>query len=61
MSVEGVASCKVELFQRWGKTPNNEIENGMIEMEYFEIPRLDNDPNFPENGKIEFISGSTIK
>ena len=61
MSVEGVASCRVELFQRWGKTPNNEIENGMIETEYFEIPRLDNDPDFPENGKIEFIFRGAIK
>lgn len=55
MSVDGVESCKVEIFQRWGKLPNNEIQNAMINMQYFEIARLDNDQNFPENGRIEFV------
>jgi hypothetical protein len=60
LRVDGVASCKVDLFQRWGKLPNNEIEKAAIEMQFFEIARLDNDSNFPENGKIEFLSGDMI-
>ena len=55
MSVDGVSSCRVEIFQRWGMLPNGELQKGMIEMQYFEIARLDNDLNFPENGKIEFV------
>jgi hypothetical protein len=42
-------------FQRWGELPDNEIEEGLITMDRLEIARLDNNPNAPENGKIEFI------
>jgi hypothetical protein len=42
-------------FQRWGELANNEIAEGMIKIGRLEIARLDNDPNAPENGKIEFI------
>jgi hypothetical protein len=59
MRVDGVSSCTVEQFQRWGKMDNGEIEKGVIEMAYYEIARLDNDPNFPENGKIQFLIGGT--
>lgn len=52
--VEGVASLEVLRFQRWGKKANQEIENGFLTPGRVEIVRLDNDPNFPENGKIEF-------
>ena len=59
MQVEGVRwvdlSGKYDRFQRWGKQPNKELEAGLINMERLEIARLDNDPNAPENGKIEFI------
>ena len=39
-------------FQRWGRTANQELENGEITFDRLEIARLDNDPNFPENGKL---------
>ena len=57
MSVDGISSCTIEIFQRLGKIPNGEIGKGMIEMGYYEIACLDNDPDFAENGKIEFTFG----
>jgi predicted phage baseplate assembly protein len=54
MEVAGVASVEVLKFQRWGKTPMNEKEKGFLKPGALEVIRLDNDPNFPENGKIDF-------
>lgn len=54
MDVDGVGSVQLERFQRWGKLPNHELDNGVITAAPLEILRLDNDPNFPENGKLEF-------
>jgi hypothetical protein len=53
--VEGVESVQVETFARWGKTHDRTgLESGVIGVGPYEIIRLDNDPNFPENGAIEF-------
>ncbi|RCJ29436.1 putative baseplate assembly protein [Nostoc minutum NIES-26] len=41
-------------FQRWGEPANGELEAGKIDCDRLEILRLDNDPNAPENGKLEF-------
>jgi baseplate J-like protein len=54
MAVNGVASVEVTRFNRFGKTPNHELDNYMLTPAALEIVRLDNDPNFPENGKIDF-------
>lgn len=54
MGIAGVASMEVDVFQRWGKTAKNEIEDGYLKPAELEIIRLDNDPNFPENGRIDF-------
>lgn len=54
LGVAGIAWVEVTLFQRWGKLPLREIENGVLIPGTLEIIRLDNDPNFPENGKIDF-------
>jgi hypothetical protein len=54
MKVEGVAYVEVTRFHRWGKAPNNEMNLGLLRTAGVEIVRLDNDPDFPENGKIEF-------
>lgn len=54
LEVQGVASVEVTKFQRWGKLANKELENGVIDTQRLEIIQLDNDPNFPENGKIDF-------
>ena len=42
-------------FQRWGKSANQELQNGVIEFSTLEIARLDNDPNFPENGQLSLV------
>ena len=55
MEVKGVTSIIFEVFQRWGEPDSNELKEGLIRMSSFEIARLDNDANFTENGKIEFI------
>jgi len=46
---------KMHHFHRWGKPSQGEIRSGVILMGRLEIARLDNDPNAPENGRIEFI------
>jgi predicted phage baseplate assembly protein len=52
MAVEGVDSASVTRFQRFGKFAQHELEQGYIAMDRLEIARLDNDPNFPENGVL---------
>ena len=42
-------------FQRFGELPHGELQTGKIEMARLEIARLDNDPNEPENGRIQFV------
>jgi len=42
-------------FQRWGRAANHELDNGEIPIGRLEIARLDNDPNAPENGRINFL------
>ncbi|MEB3283264.1 MAG: putative baseplate assembly protein [Lyngbya sp.] len=54
MQVSGVESVKVTRFQRLGEPYNREIEIGKIQFERLEIAHLDNIPNQPENGRIEF-------
>ena len=41
-------------FQRYGEPEHGEIAEGRIVFDRLEIPRLDNDPNLPENGRIDF-------
>ncbi len=55
MQVPGVRWVEAVRFHRWGRLPNDEIENGVVELGRLEIARLDNDPNAPENGKLAFI------
>jgi hypothetical protein len=42
-------------FKCWGQSSQGELEEGMITFDRLEIMRLDNDPNAPENGRIEFF------
>ncbi|NCD71696.1 putative baseplate assembly protein [Mucilaginibacter agri] len=55
MSVEGVASVEIKKFNRWGKKANSEIQDGLLNVSELEIIRADSSPDFPENGKIDFI------
>jgi hypothetical protein len=55
MQVEGVASVEAKTFKRWARKAEYEKENGLIQPSESEIIQLDNDPNFPENGKINLL------
>jgi hypothetical protein len=62
MQVPGVAWVdtddtppKPNRFRRWGQASHGELAAGRISLGRLEIARLDNDPNRPENGKLEFI------
>jgi len=60
LAVPGVDSVTVTRFQRLGKTADGELQDGLLAPEYLEILRLDNDPSFPENGRIEFVMGGGL-
>jgi predicted phage baseplate assembly protein len=51
-AVEGVDSLVVTRFQRYGKVENGELQAGLLPIGAWEIARLDNDPNFMENGVL---------
>ena len=52
-SVEGVETVRVNKLERLFEGPNNEIADGILRLGAMEIARLDNDPNFPENGSLQ--------
>jgi hypothetical protein len=54
-AVPGVRWVQAIRFQRYGKTANGELENETVPVGPREIVRLDNDPSFPENGKLELV------
>jgi hypothetical protein len=51
-AIEGVNSAEVTLFKRFWELPQGELGRGLITIGPFEIARLDNDRNFPENGVL---------
>jgi hypothetical protein len=62
MDVEGVAWVDTahgdgspNRFGRWGQLPGGEFDEGIIRMARLEVAQLDNDPNAPENGRIDFV------
>lgn len=55
MEVTGVERVDPVRFGRFGVTDQKAITDGLIPIERLEIVRLDNDPNAPENGKIDFL------
>ena len=52
MSVPGVSSAEVTRLQRWGRAANKELSTGVLRIDGLEVARLDNDPNFHENGRL---------
>lgn len=50
--VAGVASVQVTRFQRQGTEDPVSLAEGFMTLGRLEIPRLDNDPNFPERGVL---------
>lgn len=55
-AVEGVNSAEIVKFKRYWDPPRGELDKGAIAMTPFEIPRLDNDRNFPENGVLRLTA-----
>ena len=52
-NIEGVRYVAVKRFTRFGSTkPFEGLEGGRLSIERLEIARLDNNPNFPENGVL---------
>jgi len=54
-AVPGVECATVTRLRRLFEPPNREIENGILPLRISEIAQLDNDPNFPEHGKLEIV------
>ncbi|MEW5961649.1 MAG: putative baseplate assembly protein, partial [Chloroflexota bacterium] len=52
-SAPGVENVTVTRLQRYDEWPNQELEQGILRLGPLEVARLDNDPNFPENGLLE--------
>ena len=52
-AIPGVQSVTVKKLERLFQGPNGEIDKGVLALGPLEIARCDNDPNFPENGRIK--------
>jgi hypothetical protein len=52
-AVEGVRSVRVKKLNRKFEDPAGEIEAGLLGVQPWEMPRLDNDPSLPENGTLK--------
>jgi hypothetical protein len=55
MSVAGVVWVHADTFQRFGKEPAQELEQEVLTPAPREVIVLDNDPNFPENGRLQLM------
>jgi hypothetical protein len=51
-AVPGVEEARITRFQRFGMAPTGELATGVAGFGRLEIARLDNDPDFPENGTL---------
>ena len=56
-AVDGVQSVCLVALQRSGEGPDGELERGLLQLAAGQIALLDNDPNFPEHGKLTFDMG----
>lgn len=54
-AVPGVESVNITRFERLFQGPNKELEDGFLPIYPLEIAQLDNDPSFPENGRLELL------
>jgi baseplate J-like protein len=50
--VAGVASVEARVFRRQGQRDPLPLIDGFMRLSRLEVPRLDNDPNFPERGLL---------
>lgn len=56
-AVPGVQSVQVTTFERQRLPLTSGIDDGVLPMGRLEIPRLDNDPSFPEHGVLDLTFG----
>ena len=56
-AVEGVESICMTALHRYHEPANGELEQGVLKLAAWEIPQLDNDPSFPEHGKLTITLG----
>lgn len=54
-SVSGVETIVVTKLERLFEGPEHEIENGILPIGPMEVARLDNDPSFPEKGRLALL------
>ncbi len=54
-AVDGVESVAVSKLQKRFEEADEEIANGILPLGSMEIVQLDNDPNFPERGKLTVV------
>lgn len=54
-AVSGVKTVIVTKLERLFQGPEHEIENGILPIGPMEVARLDNDPSFPENGRLALL------
>jgi hypothetical protein len=58
--VPGMESLTVKKLERLFEGSNHEIENGILPIGSLEVARLDNDPSFPENGRLALHMGGGL-
>lgn len=58
--VPGVESVRVTKLGRLFVGSNHEIENGILPIGSLEVARMDNDPGFPENGRLVLHMGGGL-
>ena len=56
-AVEGVESVVITRLQRRFAAANGELESGALPIGELEVAQLDNDPNFPEHGRLALLMG----
>jgi hypothetical protein len=56
-AVKGVESVRVTQLERLYEGKNGELEQGILKLGAMEVARLDNDPSFPEHGKLTLKMG----
>ena len=57
MEVPGVESARVKVLRRMNRADEGVLASGRLAIGPHEIARLDNDPNFPENGHLDLKLG----
>lgn len=55
LAVPGVENVIVERLERFGRPSPEAVTSGVLALGPFEIAQMDNDPNFPERGRIELV------